>query len=413
MLCSRRFLILLLSLGLLAGSAVGGYAWWKAASNPDARLNQGLEALHAGNTQKAEHLMWLLQAGGHKDHASLLRGHLLFQEAKPLLDANRVQGVEHLLKNCLAELNKVRDQGALRVQALALSGQCLVYLGDYAKAENALLYVLKEDPNHTDAHRSLAALYYNQGASSLAVDQLREVARLDERDARPHRFMGKIYKELEQFALAIPCYDAAFERQLSDKAAHDARLELAECLVKTSHCERAWSLLENETALSADLVVARSECLAGLARAAEAQIVLDQGLKSFPRSATLLQHRAKLYHDARQPREAAVLLEHAILIDAGDYPSHFLLAQVYESLDRPAQAAEQRRLSEQIKGYLVEMNRLHDEAMSNPWDATSRRRLAEISEKLGRPDQANAWLQAAAACAPVQKESALAESNKN
>jgi tetratricopeptide (TPR) repeat protein len=409
----RRLIVLLLSVALLCGMAAGAYSWWNSISNPDTRLKQGLEALQAGNTQKAEHVMWLLEAGGHKDHARLLRGHLLFQEAKPLLDANRIQGVEHLLKSCLAELNKIRDLGTLRVQGLALSGQCLVYLGDYAKAENALLYVLKEDPDHIDAHRSLAALYFNQGASSLAVEQLREVTRLDERDARPHRFMGRIYKGLEQFVLAIPCYEAALDRQLSDNAAHEARLELAECLVKTLDFERAWPLLENETGLSADLVVVRSECLAGLARTVEAQVVLDQGLKDYPRSATLLQHRAKLYHDAHQPQEAAVLLERAIQIDAGDYPSHFLLAQVYESLDRPAQAGEQRRLSEQIKGYLVEMNRLHDEAMSNPWDAAARRRLADLSLKLGRPDQANLWLQAAAACAPVQKESALAESNKN
>jgi tetratricopeptide (TPR) repeat protein len=393
--------------------AVGAYSWWNSISNPDARLKQGLEALEAGNTQKTEHLMWLLEAGGHKDHARLLRGHLLFQEAKPLLDANRVQGVEHLLKTSLSELNKIRDQGALRVQALALSGQCLVYLGDYAKAENALLYVLKENPDHPDAHRSLAALYYNQGAGSLAVDQLREVARLDERDARPHRFMGKIYKEQEQFALAIPCYDAALERQLSDNAAHEARLELAECLVKNLKFDRAWPLLENEMDATADQVALRGECLMGMARTAEAQVELDRGLKEYPQSVKLLQLRAKLYQDAHQSQEAAALLERAIKIEPGNYACSYLLAQVYERLDLRAQAAEQRRLSEQIKGYLVEMNHLNDEATNNPWDASVRRRIADICVKLGRPDQANLWLQAAAACAPVQKESALVGPAKN
>src|SRR5258707_9444141 len=107
MLRPRRLPVLLLSLALLCGMAAGAYAWWNSIRNPDTRLKQGLEALQAGNTQKAEHLMWLLEAGGHKDHARLLRGHILFQEAKPLLDANRVQGVEHQLKCCLAELNKI------------------------------------------------------------------------------------------------------------------------------------------------------------------------------------------------------------------------------------------------------------------------------------------------------------------
>ncbi|MFL5244858.1 MAG: tetratricopeptide repeat protein [Gemmataceae bacterium] len=413
MFCSRRLLIWLACLALIGGSAAGAYAWWKAASNPDTRLRQGVAALQAGNTQQAEHLMWLLEAGGHKDQARLLRGHLFFQEAKPQLDANRVGGSEHLLRSCLSELNKIRDRGDLRLQALALSGQCLVYLGDYAKAENALLGVLKEDPDHIDAHRSLAALYYNQGASSLAVQQLRDVARLDENDARPHRFMGSIYKDLEQYALAIPCYEAALERRLSDNAAHEARVELAECLVKILDFERAWPMLENEPAGSADLVAVRGECLVGLGRTAEAQAALDEGLKSYPRSVILLQHRAKLYQETHQPQIAATLLESAIKINPGDYPSHFLLAQVYESLERPAQAAEQRRLSEQIKGYLVEMNQLHNEVLSDPWDADVRRRLANVSLKLGRPDEANLWLQAAAACAPINKEAGLTGPDKN
>ena len=225
--------------------------------------------------------------------------------------------------------------------------------------------------------------------------------------------MGTIYKGLEQYVLAIPCYEAALERQLSDNAAHEARVELAECLVKTLDFERAWPLLENEPASTADLFAIRGECLAGMARTGEAEAVLDLGLKNYPRSVTLLQRRAKLYQDAHHPHEAAALLERAIEIDTGDYPSHFLLAQVYESLERPAPAAEQRRLSEQIKGYLVEMNRLHTEAMGNPWDAEVRRRLADVSLKLGRPDQANLWLQAAAACAPAQKEAGLAAPDKN
>src|SRR5580704_17574057 len=108
MLRSRRLLVLLLTLILLGGLATGAYAWWKAVSEPDARLQRGLEAVQAGDLKKAEHLMWILEAGGHKDHARLLRGQLLFQEAKPLLDANQIKGVEPLLKNCLGELNKIR-----------------------------------------------------------------------------------------------------------------------------------------------------------------------------------------------------------------------------------------------------------------------------------------------------------------
>jgi tetratricopeptide (TPR) repeat protein len=403
MLRFRRLLVPLLCLALLGGLSAGAYAWWKAASDPDARLKRGLEALQSGDSKKAEHLMCLLEAGDHKDHARLLRAQLLFQEAKPLLDANQVKSVEHLLKSCLTELYKIRDQGDLRLQALALSGQCLVYLGEYAKAENALIFVTRENPDHADAHRSLAALYYNQGASTAAVAHLQEVARLDALDARPHRFMGSIYKGLEQYSLAIPCYEAALERQLSENAAHEARIELAECLVKNLSFDRAWPLLENEPDATADQVAVRCECLVGMARTAEAEGLLDRSLMKYPNAVKLLQQRAKLHQIAQQFEEAATLLERAIKIEPNDYPCRYLLAQIYESLDRPTPAAEQRQMSEQIKGYLQEMNRLNDEAMSNPWNADVRRRIADICVKLGRPDQANLWLQAAAACAPVKE----------
>jgi tetratricopeptide (TPR) repeat protein len=413
MLRSRRSFVLLVSLTVLVSLAAGACAWWKTVSDPDARLKRGLDALQSGDSKMAEHLMWLLEAGDHKDHARLLRAHLLFQEAKPLLDAHQVKSVEHVLKSCLTELNKIRDQAALRIQASALSGQCLLYLDDNAKAENALNFVLKQDPDHIDAHRGLAALYYNQGASLLAVAHLQEVARLDPHDARPHRFMGSIYKGLEQYSLAIPCYEAALDRQLSDNAAHEARIELAECLVKNLNFDRAWLLLERETDSTADQVALRGECLAGMARTAEAQVMLDRGLKEYPLSVKLLEQRAKLYQDAHQSKEAAALLERAIKIDPGDYACSYLLAQVYESLDLPAQAAEKRRISEQIRGYLVEMTRLNNEATNNPWDASTRRRIAEICVKLGRPDQANLWLQAAAACAPVQTETGQVSPAKN
>src|SRR5262249_1317215 len=144
MLHSRRLWISVITLVVIVGLASGGYAWWMAACEPDARLRQGLAALQDGDLPKAEHVMWFLEAGGHKDHARLLRAHLLFQKAKPQLDANQIKNVEPQLRSCLSLLNKIRDQGGLRVQGAALSGQCLLYLGDYSQAERALLYVIEQ-----------------------------------------------------------------------------------------------------------------------------------------------------------------------------------------------------------------------------------------------------------------------------
>jgi tetratricopeptide (TPR) repeat protein len=91
-----------------------------------------------------------------------------------------------------------------------------------------------------------------------------------------------------------------------------------------------------------------------------------------------------------------------VAVAPGDYATAFQLAQVYEELARRPEAEAQRRRADELKGLLTEMNRLNEEALGNAWDPGVRRKLADLCVKLGRPDQAQLWLRAAAACAPHQ-----------
>jgi tetratricopeptide (TPR) repeat protein len=401
----KRLLVLLSALVVLLGLAAALGARWYRTTRPDYRLRCGYEALARGDRNGAERLVLLLQAGGARDHAELLRAEVLFAQAKPFLDADQPEAAAPLLRRAVEACNKISDRGEIRLQAAALTGRCFLYLHEPAQAARAFDFVVTERPEHADAHRGLAAIYYDQGALTRALQQLEEVARLDPGDGRPHRMMGHIYKELEQYDRAAAAFQEALTRRLSNDFAADARANLAECLVKEGrHAEALWTLdaCDPDARRSPNLLTLRAECLAAQGQGEEARSLLDAALSAHPSSLDLLRLRARLHREAGEVKAEAGLLERILAIDRHDYTSRYQLAQAYETLGRSAEAAEQRRLCQQTQQALAEMTKLHEEAVENPWDAGVRRRLAEICRQLDRPDQAELWLQAAAACDQAQ-----------
>lgn len=398
-----RRLVAALAGVVVLGLAGAAGAWWYHTTRPDYRLRGGREALRRGQREQAERMVRVLTAAGDRDHANLLRAEIALAQAKPFLDADLAAQAVPLLRRALEACNQVRDQGDLRLQAAALSGQCLLYLGDRAGAERALLFVLDHQPDHADAHRGLAALYYDQGALTRAAHHLEEVARLDPRDGRPYRLLGLIHKNLDRPAQAAGCYEEALRRELPARMAEDARVELAECQVKQSQYAQALQTLDgcDPAARRAEVLALRGQCLLGQGQTSQATALLGSGLEAHPRSAELLRLRARLYREAGATRREAEVLARVLAVDPHDYTSRYQLAQTYEALGRHADAAEQRKLAEQTKGWLAERGRLQEEAMNKPWNAAVRRRLAELCDKLDQPDEARRWRAAAAACAPA------------
>ncbi len=386
----RRLLVWLLGLTVVCGLVGAWAARWYYTTQPDYRLRCGQEALSRGDAEAAERQALQLETAGHADYAHLLRAEVLFCARR--------------YAQTLQELNQIRDQGELRLKAIALSGQCLLYLREAREAERVFHFVLSECPDHIDAHRGLAALYYDRGAMWLAVQHLETVARLEPRDGRPYRWLGLIYKDLPyDNARAISCYEEALCRELSEQAAEEVKEELAECLVKQSDYVQALEVLEgcdHEAAETPKLVALRAECLWALGRGTEAQALVDRALSAQPRFPGLLRLRAQWHVQDKGLPAAASLLERALEIDRHDYLSRFQLYLVYQSLGRPAAAAEQRRLGQQTQNDLKELTDLNLQAMNKPRDASVRRRLAELCQKLDKPDLAAMWLRAAADCSP-------------
>jgi tetratricopeptide (TPR) repeat protein len=290
------------------------------------------------------------------------------------------------------------------VEASALYGQWfLLELHRPAEAERFLRFVVSRRPDHVDAHRGLATLYYDQRAWASAVLHLAAWGDLDPRDGRPYRFMGLIYRELDQARPAIAAYRKALRRDLKPRVAEEVRRELAECLTAQSHYAEALEVLGEDSPPDAEaprLAALRGECLWGLRRGKEARALLEEALARAPRCAELLRLRARMHLADQQPRAAARLLERVLAEYPHDHASRYQLAQAYEALGRTREAGEQRALVKKTQALLRELTDLVREAGDKPWDGSLRRRAAELCRELDRPDLAEMWRRAAASCPP-------------
>ena len=379
---TRRRLLLFTPIVLLVALAAGARY---RVTQPDYRLARGEQAIQDGDWERTESYAGLLEASGHPDHAHLLRG-----------EASRARRHPDL---ALAEFNKVRDAGSLRLRAATLSGLCLIELKNPAESARVLNYVIGEQPDNVEAHRGLAAIAYDLGQLGQAVHHLEEVARLDGEDARPHRLIGLIDKDLGRDEQAVEAYRSALARKLAPGTREEVRIELAAVLVRLAKFDEALEVLDADSPLKSDAdatqVVVRAECLRGLNRNAEAAALLDRAPAA---GADVFRVRGQLYLDADAYPDAIRSLERAVSIAPADDRTHFLLAKAYGGVGRTSDAARANSRAVELQKDLERMTKLSNEAMQKPWDAAIRLQLAEVAERLGKPQLAEMWRRAAAAC---------------
>lgn len=387
-----RKLLLALAWIIPAAAVAGGVVVWRHhVSQPDYLLREGERALHERDPDAAARLVDQLESTGHTDHACLLRGEL------------------HLYRNrfvpALLEFNKIRDQGSLRREAAAYSGQCLMQLRNPLEAMRCFEFVLSEQPDQVECHRGLAVIYYDQGAMERALEHLQAVARLAPEDGRPHRLMGLIHKDMGQLALATESYREALKRLLPGDAYRDVQNELAETLVRQGDGQQALEALDSIDPQRADtpkMVALRAECLLLLAKAAEAKMLLDRALSRHEGSVDLQKVRAKMHLQDGEGKQAADLLEKVLATQRHDVGCRYQVIQAYQLLGQTEHAAAHKLLLEQSQSLIHEFSQLSSEAEASPWNAELMLRLATACDKLDKPDLAAMWRRAAAACPKAQ-----------
>jgi tetratricopeptide (TPR) repeat protein len=382
----RRFVIGTLTLILLLGGAAAAAAWWYHTTRPTYRLRQGQEALHRGRPDIADRLAERLEADGYADHARLLRGEAFLRE--------------HQFERAVQEFNQIHDQGDLLLEASAIYGLAFLSVKRPLDAERLLRYVVSRQPDHLEAQRGLAAIYFDQGALTLAVRHAKECARLEPQKGYPYWFMGVIFKDLGRYPAARDAFEEALKRDLSREQTDEVHEGLAEVLVHLKEYAKALAILTDCPPSAVEkpkLLACRAECLWGVDRVGEATSLLEKALQEHPEAPDLLRLRARLYLSDNEPEKAAALLERALHIDRHDAASRYQLVQAYRMLGRSKDVAEQERLLKQTQEYLAQLTSLNEAIAERPWDVTVRTRLAEICEKLEKPDLAAMWREAAAA----------------
>src|SRR5262249_28469453 len=191
-----RRLLILVCLIIAIALAWGGGTWWYRSTQPDNRLRLGQEALSRGDLDEAQRLVLVLKRAGHKDYANLLHAEILYSQGQSL--------------QALNALDRIQDEGALRLQAATLGGWCFLQERNLHEAARHFHFVLDHWPEHLSAHRGLAKVYYHQGAMTQAMRYLEEVVRLDPSDGLSWQFLGHIYKDLgNNRDRAITCYREA------------------------------------------------------------------------------------------------------------------------------------------------------------------------------------------------------------
>ncbi|MCI0376313.1 MAG: tetratricopeptide repeat protein [Gemmataceae bacterium] len=352
-------------------------AWWSAMGGPNYLLSQGLDALENENFDEARRRSLQLQTGGHVEYAVLLEGHVLFHKGQ-FLEAIRV-------------LNQVKTEQALVQKAAALAGQAYLKLEHFLGAESCFLFLLAQDANNIDAHRGLAAAYYDLNALDHAVHHSLQWSRLNERDGRPHRFVALIYKDLSQLDSAVAHYEKALERRLTDTVRRQVRMEMAECHLLLHKHDKALSILEADPAdgaLRPLWLLLKAEGLRALAKYDEAQKTLDELSaleKPLPRALRL---QGQLFLDINKPKEAAAWLQKAVEQDAKDFTSAHLLVQAYGRLGQYHEAKDLQRRVDELQKLFVSLTELTQSVIAEPRDPARHLQLAECYRKLGMKELA-------------------------
>jgi tetratricopeptide (TPR) repeat protein len=374
---------------LLVLLVLGAGYWRYRITRPAYRLAQGTEAVKARDWDTVERYATQLEAGTHSDHANLLRGEMLLARSR--------------YAESLASFNRIRDEGQLRLRAAVGSGKCLLELRQMREAFRVFSFVLEQEPNHIDGHRGLAAAAYDLGQLSLAGNHLHKVAELDTTDARPHRLIGLIHKDLSHLPEAVEAYREALRRNSLPPAVQgEVRIELANVLLQQGQFADAFTELNRAITdggpglATPDWFAAGAECHRGLGQVADAKTVVERGLQQGP-SARLHRVRGQLELDAGRHADAIEPLQKAIQLAPTDYEARYLLSQALAGVGRKEDAARELKRGEELRADFTKLTDLTSEAMAKPWDATVRRQLADLCEKLQKPQLAVMWRTAAIA----------------
>jgi tetratricopeptide (TPR) repeat protein len=442
-------LLLLLVLLAIPAAAIGHRLY---VTRVDYLVDNGTAALKRHDVAEAERTVRVLETKGHESAAHVLRGQILLHQARAALqEAPRpfpYEGIQQAtqlflataglsdapavlrganwtaaglvqkpfrrpipgaedLHDALHEFAQVLDDDPWAAQATVLASECLVRLEERRPAARALTALVKRQPDNVDAHRWLAVIYIDLNSPGPAIEHLQEWARLDPNNPRPYRWLGFFTRDglftgdPARPVDSVEAYRNALKLGLDPRDQSTVLHELAETLMNLrDDYAAALETLDSGSRAFQDqpaIRVQRAHCLIQLDRKDEAVQILEEVLRSHPKTKPALSLRARLHMQEDQPRAAVPLLEKLLTLDPNDPVTRQNLMLAYGALREDKRAAEQKRLLDALVANQERLIKLRQETARNPWNARARYQLA-LAYAADSRAEALTWIQAAFAC---------------
>ena len=370
---------------------LGAIRYWHAVKTSPGRQFQAAVAAFAQNDLDRVQVAAEGMRGvdGYESHLRLLSGMVLLRHGQ--------------LPEAIVEFGCAREHPDTRALAYALSGEALFKLGQFKDAQRILATAIQLDPAQTDAHRWLAALYYDTGAMNHAIGHLRLVAEQAPADPRPHRLIGLIHKDFEEYSKAIDAYRESYKRDPEQPDREALLLELAECLVKQRHHSEALETLD-DCPRSAQALWLRAKCCYDLGDRADASKLVDEAIVLDAEHLEAMHLKGMLELEAGDAASAVDVLLKTVERYPKEWRPRYTLARAYRQLGETDKAAEHMKAMEELRELRYQFTKLHAEAIKDTENAELRYRLGVMAGELGRPLLAIGWFESALALDPEHKK---------
>ena len=297
-------------------------------------------------------------------------------------------------QNALAQVAKVSPEGVFRTTSMWLAGEALFRSGNLAQSIRILNALIAEQPDDLEAHRCLAAIYFDISAMHQAKDELKQIIRLAPEDYRPHHLLGRIDLDFQKFDSAVKHYRTAIELCKIP----GARLELRRGLGSSLRGDKRFDeILKWIPAEEPDLFLqtCRADALWSTGQTDEARRVLESVIAQDPNLTDALYLAARIEADQEQFDAAIKPLKQVLERNPHDVAALYQLALVQRQAGNLEEFQNMIRRKEQSQKLIDQLIDLNDKIIDNPGDPVLCLQIAEICDQLGKKELAASWRKAA------------------
>ncbi|MFN0018366.1 MAG: tetratricopeptide repeat protein [Pirellulaceae bacterium] len=395
--------------------------WWNMAVRVDPKLQTAHEALADYYARKGEReladyhrqlaesavestfdKLWLALLDSNtkevREGLSQLTPYPAMREPVELLTVGLDVVERKELPRSLQVLNRLANYRKLRLRVLTMRAEALYLTADFKAAERDYQEVLSLSPRNVVAHRGLQAIYFDLADYRQMERHALEVAEIDPTDYRPHRHLGFLRREAENWIGAIADYKESLRRSPHQPSREEVLLELADCYIHDLKYQDALETLATARP-SAQKAFLESQCKFATKKVLEARKLLDESLKTSPSHAPSLMLRADIALVENEVSEARGFLQRAVTATPFDNSAQLKYSTVLLRLGEKEAAKKAGDRAKELLDLNVRFSELNGQASQRPADIAVRRELASLAGQLGREEDATRWNRVADALA--------------